>query len=161
MKHLVFHSRARDPDGQTLSNFFPCLLEVDGHRFTSIEAAFQAFKYRFSTRPELFAKLSGVEAKTARRMGSKTGMMRNGAVLDVERWNAASEEVMRSLVQLRLLTDPAYASVLRKAREEGTVLLHFERSGALSRWGGSFSRKDRKVFQGNNLLGKILMSVTL
>ena len=155
----VFFSRSKGPERQ-LSNFFPCDVPHENVLFPSIENAFQAAKYLRSTRPEVFVELASMTPAEARSAGSKTGMRRRGAALDVAAWDRDSVGVMERLVAIRVVQDPGYRSAIAAARKEGTALLHFERSGKKSFWGGSFPAGCERVpanFVGRNMLGKILM----
>ena len=76
-----------------LSNFHPSVITVQGNTFPSVEHYFHAAKYMCSNRPDYAKELqvggsvgsqSPLEAK---RAGSKSGMTRVSATLDVRRWN--------------------------------------------------------------------------
>lgn len=155
-KHVLFWSKSRKLGDRVLSNFYPATVEYRGVAFHSIEAAFQAAKYLYSSNPEAFTEFTGMSALEARRAGSKEGMRERNAVLDVVAWDTASATVMRELVQARKATDKTYRDTIDRANADGVALYHFERSGARSKWGGCFKNG---VFVGGNMLGKILMTV--
>lgn len=163
--YLLFWSRAKGADEKRLSTFFPCRVEYRGVAFPCVENAFQAAKFLYSTRPELFDTLDwqGMSASEAKSAGSKSGMRRLGARLTrVQQWDKDSAGIMKELMQCRMRTDGEFRRIVQAARADGTALLHFERSGARSRWGGSFPKGCERVpekFVGHNLLGKILMSL--
>jgi hypothetical protein len=59
----------------------------------------------------------------------------------------------------RARTDSDFARVLLEARSQRVTLLHFERSGARSYWGGSLRKEDGQP-QGRNRLGDMLMGLS-
>lgn len=164
MAFVLFFSKAADPDARYLSNFQPARVELDGVVYPSVENAFQAAKYLRSDRPDLAPALARMAPAEAKSAGSRSGMRRRGATLDLRRWDVESEGVMRRLVAQRLRTDARFRGIVARARAAGTRLLHFERSCERSIWGGCFptgSPRTVHAFRGGNLLGRILESVPL
>lgn len=166
--YLYFHSRAKHPVEQMLSTFWPAAIKYHGLNFPSIEHAFQAAKFLYSDRPDLFSeaarRVRGLTAAKAKSVGSKSGFKRLRATLDIDAWNANRLEVMQELVYYRAQHDPAYRQVLKEARDDGILLLHYEKAfgkrGAEPFWGGYFQKETGQYF-GKNWLGKLMMTVQL
>ena len=169
MSYLLFFSRAKGADEKHLSTFAPCRIEYRGVVFASVEHAFQAAKFLYSTKPELFASSAwaDMEPSAAKSAGSKSGMRRLGTrLIRVEDWDRDSVAIMTDLVRLRMDADQRFRRLVETARRDGTALLHFERPGRFreSKWGGSFAKDLPRLpenFVGRNLLGKILMGLDL
>ena len=158
MNHIIFHSRSKSDIGKILSNFYFCQISHHDVTFNSVENAFQAAKYLMSNKPEYFDRLSKVSPAEARKMGSKSGMNKVGAKLDISAWERSKYFTMESLILQRYHKDSKFNLELSKLNKNNVKLYHFERSGAKSYWGGYFCKKDN-VFKGQNKLGEILMSV--
>lgn len=163
--YLYFYSGARHPVERYLSTFHPARIVYRGEVFPSIEHAFQAAKFLYSDRPDLFhaaaMDASAVTAAKAKSLGSKTAFAKRRVVLNVESWNIHNKAVMRELVQARVREDVAFRSILERARQGGLTLYHYEKAfgkrGAEPYWGGYFRKSDGEFF-GKNWLGKILMT---
>lgn len=80
---------------------------------------------------------------------SKGQMKRRKCSLDVELWNNARVPIMLHLLRARLAVDGGFRSILQASTG---VLLHTDRAGAKSFWGGS----DKG---GTNTLGQLLMQL--
>lgn len=148
-----------------LSNFYPAKVVYKGVAFPSIEHAFQAAKYLLSNKPEAFKSIAHLKtAREAKSAGSKSGMKKRGAMLDVVRWNELSTDIMRQLVESRVKHDAVYRKILKAARKKKIKLYHFEsacgKRGGKPFWGGYFKAGSREWF-GTNMLGEIMMSVKL
>ena len=89
-------------------------------------------------------RLGKESAATAKTAGGRKAMRERGAVLNMEKWNKQQENLMRELVRARAAADPLYRQVLRKAARDNVALLHFDRGGAKSDWGGNVSRATGK-----------------
>ena len=139
--------------------------EAGGNEVTypSVEHYFQAMKYQYSSRPELSARFAvggpWKEAREAKRQGSKTGMQRHGAKLDRPRWDAMRLTVMTQGLQAVWAQHEDFRAILQEVKAQHKYLLHFERSGARSFWGGSVCKQTGQV-RGQNHLGKIMMALT-
>jgi predicted NAD-dependent protein-ADP-ribosyltransferase YbiA (DUF1768 family) len=150
--------------------------------FPTIEHAYQAFKYvcsmpddeklrallrRFGVLvfPREGDKLTNKEedlplldAIGAKREGSKRSMKDRGATLNDSAWNGDKVAFMVACVDARILVDLDFRAQLIKVHEDNIFLLHFERSGARSFWGGYTPKtSDGSCYVGNNMLGRILM----
>lgn len=159
--YILFYSKSACPTARHLSNFArsPVPFTYRGREFDTIEAAFQAAKYLYSDRPELFGEVAGLPPAEAKSAGSKSGMLKRGARLDLGRWNGSSVGVMKELVRARMAVDERYRETILAARGSGTALLHFEARGKAPVWGGRFPAGEERTpgnFRGGNLLGKIL-----
>jgi ribA/ribD-fused uncharacterized protein len=160
-EYIYFFSKSKGALERRLSNFYPARVEYKGVVFPSIENAFQAAKYECSSKPDVFRDLARAEMTPAmaKSAGSKTGMKKRGAVLDVAKWNDQSVAIMKRLVKSRMKTDDLYRKTILLARKQGLPIYHFERSCAKSFWGGCFRKGEAhlaKNFVGENMLGKIL-----
>lgn len=160
MKSILFHSRSKSDIGRLLSNFYLCPIKHHDVTFSSVENAFQASKFLMSNKQEYFTHLCDVSPAEARKMGSKSGMNKVGAKLDISAWEKSKNILMESLIIQRFHSDSAFNMELSKLIKNNVHLYHFERSGAKSYWGGFFCKKDN-VFKGQNRLGEILMKVHL
>ena len=167
-KYIYFHSRSKGADEKYLSNFSDAVhIPYKGVSFPSIENAFQAAKYLFSSRPDCFASIAKMTPVQARSAGSKSGMKKLGAVLDASKWNDASTRIMKVLVNTRVTHDERFRRILTKARKNDIKLLHYEsargKKGAEPYWGGYFKdgKKTLDAFYGKNMLGEIMMHADL
>jgi predicted NAD-dependent protein-ADP-ribosyltransferase YbiA (DUF1768 family) len=162
--YLYFYSGAKHAIEKYLSTFQQTRVEYKGVVFPSIEHAFQAAKFLFSNRPELFRTFVNFAPKAidAKRAGGKGAFKKLGATLDAAAWNKHSTDVMRDLVRSRVKNDPLYRKIIKCARKDNIRLLHYEKAfgkrGAEPFWGGYF-KKGTEQFFGKNMLGKIMMSV--
>ena len=147
-----------------LSNFCCLPLTLEGKRYPSPEHAFHSAKYDHSTRPDLshiFVTKDGYPAPigqsplAAKTAGSKRGMAARHAELDVPAWNRDRVAVQTAIHQARLEQHDDYRRILECARNKGWTLLHFERSGAKSFWGGSICKQTGTI-QGKNTLAQII-----
>lgn len=148
---------------QALSNFYPSNLTIEGTPYASIEHYFQGQKALCSDRPELADRFRadaadgvGPDALDAKKAGGRGAYKRAGATLSVPRWEARKQGVMQAALDARWEQDPLFRDVLRSTR--GLALLHFERAGARSYWGGSL-RKTDGMPQGENHLGKLMTAL--
>jgi predicted NAD-dependent protein-ADP-ribosyltransferase YbiA (DUF1768 family) len=149
--------------------------------FPTIEHAYQAFKYVCSMPDDeklrallrrfgvlVFpreGKLANKEAdlplldvRGAKSAGSKRSMKDRGTALNESAWNGDKVAFMVACVDARISVDPDFRAQLIKVHEDNIFLLHFERSGARSFWGGYIPKtSDGSCYVGNNMLGRILM----
>ncbi len=171
---VVFFSRSRPSPPlrpglprtwrRVLSNFHPVTLEIDGARWSSVEHWFQGRKARSSDRPEMegwFHAAAGPEAVgpdpfAAKKAGGRGAYRRHGATLDSADWEARRISVTQAALEARWSQDSLFRDVLQST--QGLALLHFERAGARSFWGGSLRRADGQP-QGHNQLGMMLMAL--
>ena len=158
---IYFFSKSKGFLEKRLSNFYPSPVYYNGFMYPSIENAFQAAKYECSSKPGIAEELAErrVTPAMAKSLGSKSGMKKRGAVLDVNKWNAKSVRMMKQLVNSRMKTDGLYREIILKARKDKVPFFHFERSGRKSFWGGNFPQGTSQIpsnFVGENMLGKIL-----
>lgn len=168
---LVFHPKSRDTDAKYLSNY----TKTDGliidetcfstpnnvlcdKVFPTIEHAFQAYKLARSYAPEhLIDKLINTpDPAIVKRMGGNKFFNKNGLTLYISEWNHASVHIMRYLVRQRLHIDDKYRNIIQKAVNNNIRLLHFERSGKRSVWGG-YLDKHTGEWVGRNKLGHIFV----
>ena len=149
-----------------LSNFWPCEVSIFGFSFPSVEHAFQASKYICCSEPRdlryvnMFTRSSDFDAAEAKKRGGRKYMTTLGVSLDVKRWNEMALDIMRILLRSRWHHDVEFREILLETQRQGLHLVHFERSGSRSFWGGCISKEDGMSVVGGNVLGKILMQMT-
>lgn len=123
-----------------LSNFYPTKVWFDGVAYYSSEAAYQAQKCPHLTNREQFARLSADEAK---RLGSKVEVRPD--------WDDIKLAVMERVVYEKFAQNPTLAQDLLdtgdRALKEGNT------------WGDLYWGVDIRTGEGENHLGKVLMSL--
>ena len=92
----------------------------------------------------------------AKLAGSKTGFRRVGARLNVPKWNQQRDKYVARALRARARQDEQFRNILLETKRRNLYLLHFDRSGKRSYWGGSVNKTTGQV-QGTNQLGKLLM----
>ena len=155
---------------QHLSNFtrIPGGLLWQDELFPTVEHAFQAAKWRYCAQftPEQaatvcaiyteFTEPSPLTPAEAKRRGGKTYMAQQHIHLKGEKWNEAAPKIMAQILRARYRADALFRHILAQTHRHQIYLLHFERSGAKSVWGGCL--KNREI-HGQNLLGHLLMKL--
>ena len=168
---LQFYSKSKDQDDlslglrdwrKRLSNFWPCVIEVDGKRYPSVEHAFHAAKaLRCSDKPEMAAGFEcggtvGAAPQSAKTAGGKGAYKRLGATLDLAKWDAERDTATMSALRARVACDEQFCTILRATA--GSQLLHFERQAAKAYWGGAVDAASGYVV-GRNRLGQMMMEL--
>jgi len=156
---------------RALSNFHASPLTVGGLAYPTPEHAFHAAKYGHCDKPGLAARFEvgggggggggravGRDPAAAKLAGGRGGMAKLGATLDARSWGAAREGAMRTICEARWEQHAPFREALRAVAARGWRLLHFERAGAKSFWGGAVSRATGQV-EGANALGEMLMAL--
>ena len=135
-------------------------LVVDGASYPSVEHYFQSAKYTLagSERARAFETGGAVgeaplAAKTA---GARKAFEATGCRLDLAAWGALSDGVMWHALLCRACADGEFCAILLEVHAQGATLLHFERQGAQSYWGGNVG-KASGIPQGRNRLGQMMM----
>jgi predicted NAD-dependent protein-ADP-ribosyltransferase YbiA (DUF1768 family) len=174
-----FYSASRDSDDlflgfeswrKYLSNFAAVPgggVAYDGRLYPTIEHAFHAAKYLTVDEPALAKRFEVGESigrqppVKAKLAGGRKGMEQcRSKPLDVARWESGlSEDVTWKLLTARAAVDEKFCEILEETRLQNVTLLHFERSGARSKWGGSLSKADGTTINGRNLLGQLMMKL--
>lgn len=159
---VQFYSKSKDKDNlngitnwrKKLSNFWPSEIIYEGETYPSVEHAFAAAKYTFAQGGDIpdLRELSGGDLKRAH---GRRGMKSRGFVLDMHAWDAAKVSIMWSLLMQRLTRDEEFRTILGNL--SNTYILHFERSGPRSFWGGVYRNE---VIEGQNMLGKMMMELS-
>jgi N-glycosidase YbiA len=119
-----------------LSNFHPSPMEVEGHTFSNVEAAFQAHKY---PRDE-WHKFDGLTPGQAKRLGRKGTLPPN--------WDEEKVNVMSRLLKIKF-SDTILKEKLLSTREAELV------EG--NTWGDTYWGVC--AGEGQNMLGKLLMEL--
>ena len=168
----TFYSKSKDADDlglgrpdwpKVLSNFHPVEIEVDGRRYSSVEHAFHAAKARCSSNPKVAAQFEvggrvPRDPLAAKMAGGRKGFQKLGAVLNVARWNRERDAATMAALRARLACDDLFREILAAVHAKDLQLLHFERGGAKSYWGGNVRKADG-VMVGRNRLGEMLMQL--
>ena len=146
-----------------LSNFWPQEVEVDGRKYPNAEAAFQAAKAQMSSKPEMAKEFEvggsiGPDPADAKKAGSKKAYKAADATLKAADWDKVRNEAMMNVLKARYATDAMFRQILEATLKANILLLHYERSGAKSYWGGAV--KDGEIV-GENMLGRLLMTLRL
>ena len=76
-------------------------------------------------------------------------------VQDAKAWDAEWDEVTMRGLKAKLGIDAQFKSILTELKRRKVRLLHFERGGARSFWGGSVD-KDTGAVKGTNRLGQLM-----
>jgi ribA/ribD-fused uncharacterized protein len=125
-------------DYKFLSNFFICPVEVEGLKFTSSEAAYQAFKtYPISER-QIFCRMTPGEAK---RHGKQVSLRTD--------WEEVKIHAMKLVLYAKFTQNPDLARRLRDTRP--TRLVEY------NNWGDQFWGICGG--KGRNYLGQLLMDL--
>ncbi len=165
---LQFHSKSKllpkghvlPPDAlRRLSNFSEDPVEFEGHEYPSVEHAFQGQKYKCSNKPEQIESFYNGTIKTpldAKSAGSKSGMKKVGAVLDISCWTSKSEDIMRELIASKISKNADIQNILKIAKENNIRFVHFSRMDMI--WGAHVDASTQKITKGMNKLGEIYNS---
>ena len=78
--------------------------------------------------------------------------------MDIEKWNKNRNQIIYKALVKRSKVDNTFRDILINTYHENYYLLHFERSGKKSYWGGSIE-KDTGNLVGENKLGIMLMMI--
>eukprot|EP00746_Dinoflagellata_sp_MGD_P161361 gnl/MRDRNA2_/MRDRNA2_88472_c0_seq1.p1 gnl/MRDRNA2_/MRDRNA2_88472_c0~~gnl/MRDRNA2_/MRDRNA2_88472_c0_seq1.p1 ORF type:complete len:314 (+),score=65.54 gnl/MRDRNA2_/MRDRNA2_88472_c0_seq1:112-942(+) len=153
---------------QILSNFhmLSTPLQCWGRSYPSVEHGYQAAKFLRLAVPKSDAQAAAMDFEVAgilkkgldaKMAGARKGMMNYGCEMDCEAWESKhQEEVMQCLLRARWDVDPQFRRILSETARQNIHLVHFERSGKSSYWGGCI--KNGEVL-GTNKLGKMLMAL--
>lgn len=168
-KMVLFYSRSKDKDARYLSSMQPCELHIDGKTYMSMEHYFQSQKYPTSKR-YLFEKNSTIkEPKKAKSAGSKSGMKKNGEVLDLDHWNGMSKDhpnefhrirVMKKAIWARFKQDKRFRNILCVPK---TFFVHYEKKRGkydpkkIPSWGAYKSKIGG--WTGLNILGLLYLEI--
>lgn len=168
---IQFYSKSRDENAKHLSNFTildPPLI-FRQKEFISVEHAFQASKYLFTEKQELFHDFSksgrwGMDQPSKiKSKGGKAHMKKEEVELSINDWNRLSTTFMKKILKQRLEVDSRFRSLLEEFAMKNVHLYHFERSSSESFWGGCFPKSDNKVcrgeWKGQNHLGISMMEL--
>jgi len=141
-------------------------LQCWGRLYPSVEHGYQAAKFLRLAVPRSEAEAAAVDFEVAgvlktgldaKMAGARKGMKNYSCNMDCEAWESEhQDEVMQSLLRARWDADPQFRHILTETARQSIHLVHFERSGNSSYWGGCI--KNGQVF-GTNQLGKMLMAL--
>ena len=123
-----------------LSNFYPAVLTFEGKTYLNSEAAYQAAKCADEREKEQFTGLTADESK---RLGGKVALRSD--------WDEVKQDVMRAVVYAKFTQNRYLAEWLLKTGER------YLQEG--NRWNDTFWGVNIKTGEGENHLGKILMSL--
>lgn len=171
-KFVQFQLRSKHPDASYLSNMTPATIRVDGAEYPSVEHYFQSSKYalsltdgagqgkanRLAEQFRVGKQFGKISPKDVKSKGGKGEMSKRGVALDVVRWSAMRDVVMKKALCARVHDDQRFRVLLAFCAENQIDLYHFERSGARSHWGGFFA-KTTDTWVGGNTLGAMLVDI--
>jgi predicted NAD-dependent protein-ADP-ribosyltransferase YbiA (DUF1768 family) len=145
---------------RVLSNFYPSQISVNGHTYPTSEHAFHAAKALSSSDPSMALDFIvggkvGPLASAAKVAGGKAAYAKNKTVLKLGEWISKRDTVQREITASRLQQDPLFTSILTAIGHRRIRLVHFDRSGSKSYWGGVVDPLTGTV-RGTNKLGIIL-----
>ena len=147
-----------------LSNFSLDEVEYEGHRYPSIEHAYQAQKYKYSNKPELMADfyIGGKfnTANEAKEAGGRKGMKAKGTALDFTRWSdAKADQIMEGLVKYKVQKYPEIRNILSILRKNNVHLVHTSLRDKY--WGASMHTDKSGIKSGKNKLGELYNTIPL
>ena len=125
-----------DGEYSFLSNFYECEIEVWGHKFRSVEAAFQALKC-----PERMDEFENLTAYEAKRLGRKVKLR--------DDWELRKISIMKMLLEQKF----SHPELTQKLVATGNLYLIEGNYWKDDFWGVC------EVGKGQNHLGKLLMEV--
>jgi ribA/ribD-fused uncharacterized protein len=148
-----------------LSNFneVPGGFSYNDKSYHTVEHYFQAMKLNYSDHPEKALEyeigntIGNADPTVAKSSGNKTSYKKQNITLDEDEWNKNKDNVMMDGLNARLQADEDFKNILRATKAQKYYLLHYERSGENSYWGG-VDNKDGNI-KGQNTLGKMLMKL--
>lgn len=181
MPAINVHSKSADPRGRTLSTMYQ--QPVQG--YPTPEAFFHARKLDHVRIPPKSERKDGeherckagtetlrgtlakcLNARQAKSLGGKKSFATHGIVLDTASWEAARVGVQEEIIAERLESEH-FRKTLRSTGD--ALLLHSDRSGPKSFWGGGWHRakmvlfedgrfvlRGYSVWRGGNVLGELL-----
>ena len=136
-------------------------LELDGHKFHSIENAFSYEKCTPTGKDPSPLMLSGELAYNPFQAKAYAGKSQNPMTPEqIEVWNSRSLDVMRSLVKQRIKTDPLFRNIIEDARAKKVTLRHFALGTPKNPpiW-GCFRLKKTGELIGQDLYGNLLRTI--
>jgi ribA/ribD-fused uncharacterized protein len=169
MNTLLFHSRSKKlinnnyglpiDSGKLLSNFSSIPVTWRDHIYSTAEHAFQGAKYLYSSRPEIeqeFRILGSMKSpQQAKKAGSREGMNKRGAELDVKKWDEDSERIMMEIIASKI-QDERIQKILEICQKNKINLVHFSNNDL--KWGATIDSYGN-LKKGENKLGKIYMQM--
>lgn len=90
------------------------------------------------------------KAKTA---GSKSGMKKHGASLDIGCWNSKKQQIMHDLVESKIRRHAEIQHILKRVKHDKIRLVHFSRFDM--EWGAHVEKSTGEIKKGENKLGDI------
>jgi ribA/ribD-fused uncharacterized protein len=148
-KVAAFYTKANP-----LSNFFPTpLLEIDGVKYASVEQYLQSQKAYFAEEPQIAAKIKDtVNPAECKLMGDRL-------VVNNQDWLSVAKTLVYKACKNKFHSDPRARKFLLDTGN--TILIE---AGPDKVWGVGLKLNNPQIlncdaWQGDNLLGKILMSV--
>lgn len=155
-KHFAIHTDTEIKgffgEYQFLSNFWPCLVTLDGVSYKSVELAYQASKWKVGADREYFTNCTSLQSIDYNR--THTGFSApNGYTPD--EWNAVKVSIMRSLLEQKFDSERSSECAELHAKLLATGTKHLEE---MNWWGDTFWGTDKEG-KGENMLGRLLMEV--
>ena len=171
MRQLKFYSKSSNvadlgptiPSNwrRILSNFHQGELVIDGKVYPTPEHAFHAAKARCSSHPSMARMFTvggtiGPLAIDAKRGGGKAAYKDQKAVLNEPMWIQMRDDAQKKIIDARLDQDQLFRSIVMATVDQNIRLVHFDRSGHRSYWGGTVDELTGGI-RGTNRLGVLIM----
>jgi predicted NAD-dependent protein-ADP-ribosyltransferase YbiA (DUF1768 family) len=171
VRQLQFYSKSRDVAdlGPTipanwrriLSNFHQVQIVVGNSVYPTPEHAFHAAKALCSSHPSMAQMFTvggtiGPQAIDAKRGGAKVTYKQHKAVLNETKWLQMRDTVQKDIIDARLKQDPLFVSILMATVDQNIRLVHFDRAGTRSYWGGTIDTMTGRI-HGTNRMGMLMM----
>jgi predicted NAD-dependent protein-ADP-ribosyltransferase YbiA (DUF1768 family) len=179
IKYIQFHSKSKllhkthvlpEDALRRLSNFSEDVVVIykyelynlfkysncDIYIFLTAEHAFQGIKYLYSNKPDLIKSFCDGTYETAldaKKAGGKNGMKKVGATLDIHKWKLNSYDIMKSIIEYKILNNKNIQNILKIACKNNIRFIHFSRNDMY--WGAHFDNDTKKIKKGLNKLGEI------
>ena len=178
---MQFHSKSKDHDDlgrlgvgcrmvknfgiPHWSNFYPALITVENQTFPPVEHCFCAAKASCSTQPahvqefQLDGSIGKTESVTGQTSGFQGGLCtRERHIACTKAWIQQRDSRVAKALAARAQQDGLFRKVLLETKQRNLHLLHFERTGAKSHWGGNINKGTGQP-QGTNRFGQLLMAL--
>jgi predicted NAD-dependent protein-ADP-ribosyltransferase YbiA (DUF1768 family) len=144
-----------------LSNFHQMQLIIGDSIYPTPEHAFHAAKALCSSKPSMALMFIvggtvGPLPLDAKRAGGKVAYKQYGTILNDTQWQHKRDAVQQNIIDARLQQHREFLSILTAARDQNITLVHFDRSGHRSYWGGTIDSVTGGI-KGTNRLGVLLM----
>ena len=169
----VFNFYYRKQEGQELSNFYDCLVEIDGKKYSSGEKAFHGMKYytlsnlssggrrnelyNYSVKFEIGMEFDKLSNNVVKQKGGKKGLFLSD--MEQKLWNSKAKDIQYQICKYKYDNCKEVRECLKKTDDK--ILIHpalrcnDEKLKCMIWNGRAKVINDEIVVIGLNLLGKI------